>query len=81
MYDISFATELSVLECGKDFIQRYKTKDTVKKSVPVLASACPGQYGCAIQHNYKIDCYRQGILHRLDLLRRKNSRRMDPALH
>ena len=41
VYDIEFATEISLLECGKEFVSRFRERN-LKKSVPVLASACPG---------------------------------------
>jgi iron only hydrogenase large subunit-like protein len=48
VYDIEFATEISLLECGKEFVSRFRERN-VKKSVPVLAAACPGS-------NYQIFC-------------------------
>nr|CAG4650122.1 EOG090X05AC [Sida crystallina] len=42
VYDIEFATEMSLLECGRDFVNRVRQKIFNKKAVPVLASACPG---------------------------------------
>lgn len=42
VYDIEFATELSLLDCGRDFVDRFHSKEAVKKSTPVLSSACPG---------------------------------------
>ena len=41
VYDIEFATEISLLECGKEFVSRFRERN-LKKSVPVLAAACPG---------------------------------------
>ena len=41
VYDIEFATEISLLECGKEFVSRFRERN-LKKSVHVLAAACPG---------------------------------------
>nr|CAG4634758.1 EOG090X05AC [Alona affinis] len=38
--DVESIYDLCLLECGKEFVQRFKEKSS--KSLPVLASACPG---------------------------------------
>jgi len=42
VYDIEFATHISLLECCRDFVSRFREKQVNKQAVPVLASACPG---------------------------------------
>ncbi|XP_013381963.1 cytosolic Fe-S cluster assembly factor narfl isoform X2 [Lingula anatina] len=42
VFDTSFSREFSLIESGKEFIRRYKARDTQKSAIPMLASACPG---------------------------------------
>lgn len=42
IFDTNFARSLSLLEAEREFLRRYKEKDTNPKSLPMLASACPG---------------------------------------
>jgi len=42
VYDLTLAAEVGLLECGKDFVEKYRTASTNKKTLPVIASACPG---------------------------------------
>lgn len=43
VFDTNFARSLSLLEAQKEFIERYKRKDSDPKAFPMLASACPGK--------------------------------------
>jgi len=42
VFDTNFARSLSILEAQKEFVARYRRKDSDSKAVPMLASACPG---------------------------------------
>ncbi|XP_069167151.1 cytosolic Fe-S cluster assembly factor narfl [Procambarus clarkii] len=42
VFDITLARSLSLLEAQKEFLARYKRKETDCKALPMLASACPG---------------------------------------
>lgn len=42
VFDTTTARDFSILECQREFIQRYKSKDTQPGSLPMLSSACPG---------------------------------------
>ncbi|XP_027223103.2 cytosolic Fe-S cluster assembly factor narfl [Penaeus vannamei] len=42
VFDTNFARSLSLLEAQKEFIERYRRKDSDPKAFPMLASACPG---------------------------------------
>jgi len=43
VYDVTLATELSLIESGKNFVERFRTVTANKKKMlPVIASACPG---------------------------------------
>lgn len=43
VFDTNFARSLSLLEAQKEFIERYRRKDSDPKAFPMLASACPGK--------------------------------------
>ncbi|XP_066984193.1 cytosolic Fe-S cluster assembly factor narfl isoform X2 [Macrobrachium rosenbergii] len=42
VFDTNFARSFSLLEAAKEFLERYKRKDSDPKAFPMLASACPG---------------------------------------
>lgn len=42
VFDTNFARSLSLLEASREFIERYRRKDSDSKAFPMLASACPG---------------------------------------
>ncbi|KAM4698482.1 cytosolic iron-sulfur assembly component 3 [Rhinophrynus dorsalis] len=42
VFDTTFSRNFSLLESQKEFIQRFKKQKEEKKSLPMLASACPG---------------------------------------
>ncbi|KAK8397886.1 hypothetical protein O3P69_004587 [Scylla paramamosain] len=42
IFDTNFARSLSLLEAEREFLKRYKEKDSRPKTLPMLASACPG---------------------------------------
>ncbi|XP_071542141.1 cytosolic Fe-S cluster assembly factor narfl isoform X2 [Panulirus ornatus] len=42
VFDTNFARSLSLLEAQKEFLARYRRKDSDSKALPMLASACPG---------------------------------------
>lgn len=42
MFDVELFADMCLVECGHDFVQRFREKSTNATSVPVLASACPG---------------------------------------
>nr|CAG4647867.1 EOG090X05AC [Moina brachiata] len=42
IYDVESFLDISLTECAKDFVKRFKEKDTKPQSTPVIASACPG---------------------------------------
>ncbi|KAK3886746.1 hypothetical protein Pcinc_009122 [Petrolisthes cinctipes] len=42
VFDTNFARTFSLLEAQKEFITRYKEKDSNPKAIPMLASTCPG---------------------------------------
>ncbi|XP_075686699.1 cytosolic iron-sulfur assembly component 3 [Rhinoderma darwinii] len=42
VFDTSFSRNFSLLESQREFIQRYKRQQEDKKSLPMMASACPG---------------------------------------
>nr|CAG4643177.1 EOG090X05AC [Ilyocryptus agilis] len=42
VFDVESVSDLSLIECGKEFVQRVKKKSISAVSTPILASACPG---------------------------------------
>lgn len=42
VFDVEAFSDLCLLECGRDFVQRFREKSAQPSSTPVLASACPG---------------------------------------
>nr|CAG4641660.1 EOG090X05AC [Eurycercus lamellatus] len=42
VFDVESVCDLSLTECGREFVERYKKKTSNSKFTPVLASACPG---------------------------------------
>lgn len=42
VFDTTFARNFSLIESAKEFLERYKTAEIEKPSLPMLASACPG---------------------------------------
>ncbi|CAL4105050.1 unnamed protein product [Meganyctiphanes norvegica] len=42
VFDTNFARSLSIIEAQKEFVARYRRKDSDSKAMPMLASACPG---------------------------------------
>nr|CAG4650940.1 EOG090X05AC [Simocephalus serrulatus] len=42
VFDVESFADLCLLECGRDFVQRFQEKSANPTSIPVLASACPG---------------------------------------
>jgi len=42
VYDLTLAAEMSLLECGRDFVERFRTGSSNRSKLPVIASACPG---------------------------------------
>lgn len=42
IFDTNFARSLSLFEAEREFLKRYKEKDAGPKTLPMLASACPG---------------------------------------
>ncbi|XP_075035381.1 cytosolic iron-sulfur assembly component 3 [Mixophyes fleayi] len=42
VFDTSFSRNFSLLESQREFIRRYKRQKEEKKTLPMLASACPG---------------------------------------
>ncbi|TRY84689.1 hypothetical protein DNTS_003914, partial [Danionella cerebrum] len=42
VFDTSFSRSFSLIESQKEFLQRFSRKETDKKALPMLASACPG---------------------------------------
>lgn len=49
MFDVESFLDISLTECAKDFIKRFKEKGPKSQSTPVIASACPGTW---VQHIY-----------------------------
>lgn len=43
VHDLTLATEMSLLECGRDFVERFRAGSSNKKILPVIASSCPGK--------------------------------------
>nr|CAG4639146.1 EOG090X05AC [Daphnia magna] len=42
VFDVESFSDLCLVECGQDFVHRYREQSTNSTSIPVLASACPG---------------------------------------
>ncbi|TRY84687.1 hypothetical protein DNTS_003914, partial [Danionella cerebrum] len=45
VFDTSFSRSFSLIESQKEFLQRFSRKETDKKALPMLASACPDSWG------------------------------------
>lgn len=43
VFDTSLATGFSILECQKEFIQRYRRKHHDTHALPMFTSSCPGK--------------------------------------
>ncbi|XP_014668400.1 PREDICTED: cytosolic Fe-S cluster assembly factor narfl-like isoform X2 [Priapulus caudatus] len=42
VFDTTFARDFSLIESQREFVQRYRNRNKENKSLPMLASACPG---------------------------------------
>ncbi|XP_042240301.1 cytosolic Fe-S cluster assembly factor narfl-like isoform X2 [Homarus americanus] len=42
IFDTNFARSLSLLEAQKEFLERYRRRESDSKALPMLTSACPG---------------------------------------
>eukprot|EP00794_Sanderia_malayensis_P015037 gene15037-16590_t len=42
VFDTTFSRDFSLIESQREFVQRFKESQTGQKTVPMLASACPG---------------------------------------
>ncbi len=51
VFDTSCSRDLSLIESCKEFVMRFRDS----KNLPILASACPGQYSCFSTFLYYLD--------------------------
>ena len=42
MFDTAVFREVCLLEYGREFVRRYKSKDVDKTAIPMFSSSCPG---------------------------------------
>lgn len=61
VYDLTLATEMSLLECGRDLVERFRTGSSNRSKLPVIASACPGQWHARKHSNNEINSFSDNL--------------------